>query len=307
METIGTIGLVRCESCRTRLKDLWDLTKPRMNVVVIVTTFAGYLLSTPGAVDWIRLIPTLMGTALAAGGASVLNQVMERDYDALMPRTANRPLPAGRIRPLEACLFGLTLPVAGIALLAIDVNTLTASLGAITVVAYLLVYTPAKRCTTLCTLLGAVPGAIPVMMGCTAAAGRVTATAIDLFLILFIWQIPHFLSIAILYRDDYAKGGFHMLPVADRSLDVTGRQIVLYCLALVPVTVFPVALETAGWAYFAVAIILNAIFTWCGVTLARSGRRQHARRLFWASLVYLLCLLPSMVVDRLCLPPALIG
>lgn len=224
---------------------------------------------------------------------------MERDYDALMRRTANRPLPAGRIRPLEACLFGLLLAVAGVALLAIDVNIMTACLGAITLAMYLLIYTPAKRCTTLCTLVGAIPGAIPVMMGCTAATGRITATALVLFLILFAWQIPHFLSIAILYSDDYSKGGFHMLPVADRSLQVTGRQIVLYCLALIPVTLFPVVLGTAGWAYFAVAIVLNAMFTWCGVVLARSRRRQHARRLFWASLAYLLCLLPSMVVDHL--------
>ena len=299
MEAFGTITLERSESSRTRLKEFWDLTKPRMNVVVVVTTLAGYYLAAPSPVDWIRVIPTLIGTAMAAAGASVLNQVMEREYDALMPRTANRPLPAGRIRPPEACLFGLLLAVTGIALLAIDVNLVTASLGAITLATYLLVYTPAKRCTTLCTLVGAIPGAIPVMMGCTAATGRVTATAIALFLILFTWQIPHFLAIAILYRDDYAKGGFQMLPVADGSLQVTGRQIVLYCLVLVPVTVFPVVLGIAGLVYFAAAIVLNAMFTWCGIALARSGRRQDARRLFWASLVYLICLLPSMVVDRL--------
>ena len=299
METIGTIALERSESSRARLKDFWDLTKPRMNVVVVVTTMAGYYLTAPAPVEWVRLIATLVGTALAAAGASVLNQVMERDYDALMQRTANRPVPAGRIRPLEASLFGLLLAIAGIALLVIDVNVVTAGLGAITLATYLLVYTPAKRCTTLCTLVGAIPGAIPVMMGCTAATGRITAMALALFLILFAWQIPHFLSIAILYRDDYAKGGFHMLPVADRSLQVTGRQIVLYCLALIPVSLVPVILGTAGWAYLAVAIVLNAMFTWCGVTLARSGSRQHARRLFWASLGYLLCLLPSMVVDHL--------
>ena len=299
METIGTIALERSGTSHTRLKDFSDLTKPRMNVVVVVTTLAGYYLAAPSPVGWMRLIPTLVGTALAAAGASVLNQVMEREFDALMPRTAKRPLPAGRIRPPEACRFGLLLAVIGIALLAIDVNVVTACLGAITLATYLLVYTPAKRCTTLCTLAGAIPGAIPVMMGCTAATGRITATALALFLILFAWQIPHFLSIAILYRDDYAQGGFHMLPVADTSLQVTGRQIVLYCLTLIPLTIFPVVLGTAGWAYFAVAIVLNAVFTWCGVALARSGRRQHARRLFWASLVYLLCLLPSMVVDRL--------
>lgn len=299
METIGTFALGNPGTAQMRLKDLWDLTKPRMNLVVVVTTLTGYFLSAAGATDWTHLIPTLMGTALAAAGASVLNQVMERDYDALMPRTANRPLPAGRIRTHDACIFGLLLAIGGIALLAIDVNILTACLGATTLAMYLLVYTPAKRWTTLCTLLGAVPGAIPVMMGCTAATGRITTTAVALFLILFTWQIPHFLAIAILYRDDYARGGFHMLPVADRSLSATSRQIVLYSLALVPVTLFPVLLGTAGWAYFAVAIVLNAMFTWCGIALARSGRRHHARRLFWASLVYLLCLLPSIVVNHL--------
>jgi protoheme IX farnesyltransferase len=216
-----------------------------------------------------------------------------------MPRTADRPLPAGRIRPSEACLFGMLLAVAGIALLAIDVNTLTASLGVITLATYLFVYTPAKRRTTLCTLLGAIPGAIPIMMGCTAATGRITATALALFLILFVWQIPHFLAIAILYRDHYVSGGFAILPVADAKLDVTGRQIVLYCLALVPVTAFPAILGVAGSRYLAVTILLNTIYIWCALALVRSRRRQHARRLFLASLGYLLVLLSMLVMDRL--------
>src|SRR5258708_5712400 len=238
-----------------------------MNAVVVVPTLAGYCLTVSDPVKWTLLMMTLVGSALAAAGASVLNQVRERDFDAVMPRPADRPLPAGRIDPSEACLFGLVLAIGGIAMLALEVNILTASLGTLTLVTYLFVYTPAKRFTTLCTVLGAVPGAIPVMMGCTAATGRISATALDLFLILFLWQIPHFLAIAILYRDDYAKGGFHILPVSDRSLDVTARQVVLYCLALLPVTLFPVALGIAGSGYFAVALILNAMFTWYGVAL----------------------------------------
>jgi protoheme IX farnesyltransferase len=283
METIATIRLDTSEGAGgawTRLKDFWDLAKPRMNVVVLVTTVAGYYLAAR-SIEWGRVIPTLLGTGLAAAGASVLNQLMERHFDALMPRTADRPLPAG------------------IALLVIDVNILTASLGAVTLVTYLFVYTPAKRYTTLCTLLGAIPGAIPVMMGCTAATGRISATSLALFLILFVWQIPHFLAIAILYRDDYAKGGFHILPVSDGSLDVTARQIVLYCVALIPVSVFPVVLGTVGWAYFTVAFVLNAMFTWYGIAIARSKSRRHARGLFFASLAYLLCLLPAMVLDHL--------
>jgi protoheme IX farnesyltransferase len=303
VETNGTITLDRSARSSTRLRDFWDLTKPRMNVVVVVTTLAGYCLTAPEPVKWTLLMVTLVGTALAAAGASVLNQLIERDFDAMMARTADRPLPARRISPSEACLFGLVLAIGGIAMLVIDVNILTASLGVLTLVTYLFVYTPAKRYTTLCTLLGAVPGAIPVMMGCTAATGRITAIALDLSLILFMWQIPHFLAIAILYRDDYAKGGFHILPVADRRLDVTGRQIILYCLALIPLTVFPVVLATAGWAYLSVAMALNAIFTWCGLALARSRSRQYARQLFWVSLGYILCLLPLMVLDHRDTPP----
>jgi protoheme IX farnesyltransferase len=226
---------------------------------------------------------------------------MERDFDALMPRTANRPLPAGRIRASDACLFGLVLAITGVAMLAMAVNILTASLGALTLVTYLLIYTPAKRRTTLCTLFGAVPGALPVTMGCTAATGSITPTAIALFLILFIWQIPHFLAIAILYRDDYARGGFQILPAAHKNFDVTARQILIYCLALVPVTFFPVMLRTAGPAYFIAAIVLNAMFTWFAFDLIRSRpprRRQHARRLFLASLAYILCLLPMMILDH---------
>jgi protoheme IX farnesyltransferase len=299
MEMSGTIALASSENCWTRLKDFWDLTKPRMNVVVAVTTLAGFYLSAPESIEWRRLIFTLIGTGLAAAGASVLNQLIERDFDALMPRTANRPIPAGRIHPAEAGIFGLLLAFCGVALLAIDVNILTAFLCILTLATYLLIYTRAKRRTTLSTLFGAIPGAIPILMGCTAATGRITAISLALFLILFVWQIPHFLAIAILYRDDYTKGEFHILPVSDKNLDMTAHQIVLYCLALVPVTVFPVVLGAAGWTYFTIAIFLNAMFIWCGIALARSRRRQHARWLFLASLVYLLCLLPSMVLDHL--------
>ena len=298
METTATITLANSETSRTRLKAFLELTKPRMNIVVVMTTLAGYYLSAQGAVDHVRLLLTLLGTAFAAAAASVLNQVMEHRFDALMPRTANRPLPAGTIRPSEACAFGMLLAVAGVALLAIDVNLLTAFLAAFTLLTYLLVYSPSKRCTTLCTLAGAVPGAIPVMMGCTAATGTITATSLILFLILCTWQIPHFLAIAILYRDDYAKGGFLVLPVHDNSLDVTSQQIVLYSLALLPVSIFPVAVGTVGWAYLIVAIVLNSALTACGLILVRTRRRQHARWLFVASLVYILCLLAAMVLGR---------
>jgi protoheme IX farnesyltransferase len=295
---IGTIPLGRPDGLWTRFKDFRDLTKPRLNAVVVVTTLVGYCVAARDPIEWARLLFTLTGTILAAAGASVFNQVIERRFDALMQRTANRPLPVGRISPFEACIFGLLLSVAGIGLLAFAVNIVTALLGTITLGTYLLVYTPAKRRTTLCTLVGAIPGAIPVAMGATAATGNITAIAIILFLILFMWQIPHFLAIAILYRDDYEKGGFHILPVADRNLDATSRQIVLYCLALIPVTLCPVVLGTSGRVYLTMAIILNAMFTWFGIAVARKRGQKNACRLFLASLGYLLCLLSSMVIDR---------
>ena len=183
----------------SRLKDFWELTKPRMNFLVLVTTMAGFYMAARGWGAWGRFLSTLFGTALTAAGASVLNQVMERDYDALMRRTANRPLPAGRVGPIEAWMFGAALSLSGIAVLATLVNWLTALLGAITLVTYLFLYTPAKRHTTLCTIIGAVPGALPAMMGVTAVDGAITPPALALFGVLFVWQMPHFLSIAILY------------------------------------------------------------------------------------------------------------
>jgi protoheme IX farnesyltransferase len=295
---IGDIPLHRPKSLGTRFMDFRDLTKPRLNAVVVITTLVGYCVVARDSVEWVHLMFTLTGTGLAAAGASVFNQVIERRFDALMQRTADRPLPAGRISPFEACIFGLLLGVAGIGLLAFAVNTVTALLGTITLGTYLFIYTPAKRWTTLCTLLGAIPGALPVAMGATAATGNITAIAIVLFLILFMWQIPHFLAIAILYRDDYERGGFSILPVGDKNLDATSRQVVLYCLALIPVTIFPGMLGTSGRLYVIIAIILNAMFTWLGIALARNRDQKHARRLFFASLGYLLCLLPSMVIDH---------
>jgi protoheme IX farnesyltransferase len=284
---------------RTRPKDFWELTKPRMNFLVLVTTMAGFYMAARGWGGWGRFLSTLLGTALTAAGASVLNQVMERDYDALMRRTVNRPLPAGRVRPIEAWLFGTALSIRGIAVLATLVNWLTALLGAITLVTYLFLYTPAKRHTTLCTIIGAVPGALPAMMGVTAVDGAITLPALALFGVLFVWQMPHFLSIAILYRDDYARGGFQMLPVLDESLEATARQIVLYCLTLIPVALVPVMLNMAGQVYFAAALLLGTAFLVFAVIWARRKSRVEARRFFLASIVYLPALLAVMMFDKL--------
>lgn len=282
-----------------RLADFYELTKPRLNFLVIITTAVGYYMGIRSAVDWLNLLHALLGTALTAGGSSVLNQYLERHHDARMPRTADRPLPAGRVLPLEALLFGLALSIVGVAYLAAMVNPLTALLGAFSLLAYVLIYTPLKRYTPLNTVIGAVPGAIPFVMGWTAVRGQIEPQAVALFGILFLWQMPHFLAIAILYRDDYAKAGFKMLPVLDPNLNMTSRQIVLYLAALIPVSLAPVAMHMAGTGYLLAALLLGIAFLSLGIACATSRRRQDARRLFLASILYLPLLLGGMMLDKL--------
>ena len=279
--------------------DLYELTKPRMNFLVVITTMVGFYMASELAVDWLLLAHTVLGTALTAAGASVLNQYIERDYDKLMPRTRNRPLPGGRVEPRHALLFGVALGVAGVAYLALAVNVLTAVLGAFTLLSYVFVYTPLKRRTTLNTVIGAVPGAIPPMMGFTAADGALSSAAMAVFGILFFWQLPHFLAIAILYKKDYAAGGFLMLPVVDERLDFTGRQILLWAAALIPVSLTPAILHMTGPAYFATAALLGLAFFSFGVSCAVSKTRADARKLFFASIIYLPVLLGVMMWDKL--------
>lgn len=285
----------------SRWADFYDLTKPRMNFLVLVTTLVGFYMAVGeyGRINWTLLLPTLIGTALCAAGASVLNQFIERDLDRLMPRTRNRPVPAGRIAPAEALMTGVVLGLAGVAMLALTVNVLTALLGGLTLLSYVLVYTPLKRVTTLNTVIGAVPGAIPPLIGFTAVDNALSPAAIALFAILFIWQMPHFLAIAILYRRDYALAGFRMLPVVDDALSTTGRMIVLYSVALIPVSLMPVHVGLAGQAYFAVALMLGLAFLSFGVSCAASKERIDARKLFFASIIYLPALLGVMMLDRM--------
>jgi heme o synthase len=284
----------------SRFVDFYELTKPRMNFLVVVTTMVGFYMGMrAGFHDWALLAHTLIGTALAAAGASVLNQYVERGYDALMRRTAHRPLPAGRVSPVEAMLFGVALSVGGTLYLAALVNPLTAALGAITIATYVFLYTPMKRWTTLCTVVGAVPGAIPPMMGWTAATDALTPEAWALFGVLFFWQMPHFLAIAVLYREDYARGGFKMLPVVDEGLVVTGRQTVLYGMALIPVSLMPVALWMAGPGYLVAALVMGLAFLAFGIHCAVRKRRADARRLFLVSIVYLPALLAVMMLDKI--------
>jgi protoheme IX farnesyltransferase len=279
----------------TRAADFYELTKPRMNVLVVITTMVGFCLASRG-IDWIRLLHTIIGTFLTASSASVLNQFIERKFDALMPRTRNRPLPCNRITPMEAIFFGVSLGIVGIAYLAALVNPLTALLGAFTLLSYVAVYTPLKRHSTLNTVIGAVPGAIPPVMGFTAATGAITPASLALFGILFFWQMPHFLAIAVLYKRDYELGGFKMLPCVDEAL--TARQMVIYSLGLLPVSLMPVPLQVAGTIYFTAAVLLGLAFLSFAVSCAATRERRDARKLFFASIIYLPLLLAIMMIDK---------
>lgn len=282
----------------SRWTDYYELTKPRMNFLVVITTMVGYYVAVRGQLHWPVLACTVVGTAMCAAAASALNQYLERDLDSLMPRTRNRPLAARRIAPRDALRFALVLAVAGVAMLASTVNALTAALGLFTIAGYVLVYTPLKRCTTLNTVIGAVPGAIPPIMGFTAAQNAITPAAIAVFAMLFFWQMPHFLAIAILYRNDYRAGGFRMLPCVDEDLRTTGRMIVLYSVALIPVTMLPTMLGFAGAMYFLAATLMGLSFLSFGVSCAISRSRDDARKLFFASIVYLPLLLAAMMWDK---------
>jgi len=272
--------------------------KPRVTALVLVTTAGGFWLGLPSAAHRARIIPLLFGTALAAGGANALNQWMEREPDALMLRTRQRPLPAGRLEPEAARRFGFFLAVVGSLWLAGCVHWLAGALAAATIVSYIALYTPMKRTTTLCTLMGAVPGALPPMIGWAAARGTLSVEAWTLFGILFLWQLPHFLAIAVLFREDYARAGFQMLPVRDPGSAATSRQIVLYGLCLVPVSLLPTVLGLAGPWYFLGALLLGLLYLLAGIRAAMHRTLPSMRRLFLASIVYLPLLFALLVWDK---------
>ncbi len=280
-----------------RATDFLELTKPRITFLVLVTTAVGYAVALRGAFDPAAFLALLLGTALVSGGASALNQYWEREADARMQRTRLRPLPSGRVAPGEALAFGLVISAVGLALL-VSVNWLTAALGASALGSYVLLYTPLKRVTSLCTLVGAVPGAIPPLMGWAAARGTLDSGAWALFAVLFLWQLPHFLAIGWIYREDYARGGFPMLTVTDRDGSRTGRQMVLSCAALIPVTLVAGALASAGTGYLWSALVLGLVFLGCSVRFAWTKSSSTARWLFLVSVLYLPALLGLMVFDR---------
>ena len=284
---------------RRRLADYLALGKPRVVAMVLVTTSVGYYLGSAGSPLLLPLAWTLAGTALAAAGTLALNQYMERDVDARMERTRHRPLPDGRLRPDEALVFGAVLLAVGLGVLAVAADGLAALVTAGIAVTYLLLYTPLKRVTSLCSIVGAVPGALPPVAGWAAARGALGAEPWILFAIMFLWQIPHSLAIGRVYRDDYARAGIKVLPVIDRDGWSTGRQVVTNCLALVPVALMPTLVGLAGPIYFLVALVLGVGFLWSAIGLARLRSAAAARRLLFASLVYLPVLLAVMALDKL--------
>jgi heme o synthase len=275
-----------------------DLIKARLTTLVLLTTLVGFYLGWRGAMDYARMFHALLGTALLAGGAAALNQLLEREYDAKMRRTRARPLPSGRMQPVTVMLFGGICSATGLVYLALLVNLLTSVLGAVSLVIYLFIYTPLKRVTWLNTMVGAVPGALPPLMGWAAARGELAGGGWVLFAILALWQMPHFFAIAWLYRDEYAGAGFQMLPNVDPSGRRTARQTVGYALGLLLASLCPFVLHLTGPVFLAGALALGGVFLGFALRFARQLTVVRARQLFFLSIVYLPLLLTLLVLDK---------
>ena len=292
------LGVGGWEVGADRLSDYLALAKPRLNLLVLLTTCAGLYLASPSGLPLDIVIHTLVGTALVAGGAAALNQVWERQTDALMRRTRVRPVPAGRLSAGEGTWFGIALSAIGLAQLAFGVNLVSAAVAAATLISYVLVYTPLKRRTSLATLVGAVPGALPPVIGWAAATSDISLEALVLFGIVFFWQMPHFLAIAWMYKDDYARAGIPLLPVLEPDGRRTGRQALIYAAGLWPVSLLPAVIGLAGPSYLAAATILGVLFIWLSGKFARARSVSSARTLFLFSIAYLPLLLGALVADR---------
>jgi len=275
-----------------------DLIKARLTTLVLLTTAVGFYIGEIGSINFNLFFNTLAATGLVAAGASALNQLLEREYDAKMRRTQDRPLPSGRLQPTTVAIFGGVGSVAGLIYLALAVNLLTSVLGAVTLVSYLFIYTPLKRVTWLNTAIGAIPGALPPLMGWTAARNELGGQGWVLFAILAFWQMPHFFAIAWIYRDEYAKAGFVMLPNVDADGKRTGQQTVSHTFALLIASLCPFIFKMAGTIYLAGAIILGAGFLFCALQFSRQLTLARARQLFLASIIYLPLLLTLMVWDK---------
>jgi len=285
-------------AARSRASDFVALAKPRLNLLVVASALAGYAMAGGDMSDAIRVVGTVVGTALVAGGASAFNQVIERVPDSLMRRTRTRPVPDGRLQPFESLAFGMALSVVGLAILAAAVNPLSAAVALTTLLTYALIYTPLKRRSSFATVIGAIPGALPPVIGWAAARNSLSQGAWVLFAIMFLWQLPHFLAIAWMYREDYARAGFPMLPVIEPDGRSTARQAVFYCAALVPVSLAPTLLGMANTFYFIAAIGLGVMFLGLTLKFARTRSAGDARRLFFGSIIYLPILWILMIAGR---------
>jgi len=291
------VSAVSLQTLKSKLRDYYTLTKPEVNLLILMTTSAGYYLAARGPLRIVGLLNTLLGTLLVASGTATLNQWMERVWDGKMRRTASRPLPSGRLTAREALVFGILLSVAGGLYLLVAVNALSALLAVLTLLSYLLVYTPLKRKTPLCTLLGAFPGAMPTLIGWAGASATINRQAWFLFAILFLWQFPHFLAIALMYRDDYSRAGYRMLPAFDQDARFTRVEIVGFSVLLVLASMLPLV-NRAGWLYGAGMGVAGAFLLYHTGKLAASGSKVLAGRLLHASVLYLPVVLGIMVASK---------
>ena len=282
----------------SRAADYVTLAKPRLNMLVVATTLAGYYMAGPERTGWMLLVHTLVGTTFVASGASAFNQLMEIEADGLMRRTRLRPLPTGRLTPMQARVFAIVLSTIGILELAWGANLLAAGVAAVTLLTYTVFYTPLKRRTSLATVAGAIPGALPPMIGWAAVRGTLSIEAWILFGIVFLWQMPHFLAIAWMYREEYKLAGFPLLPVVEPDGASTGRQALIYAAALLPLSLAPTAVAMTGNAYLAGAAAMGLVFLILAGRFAWDRTTQAARRLFFGSIAYLPLLWILMVLNR---------
>jgi heme o synthase len=287
---------------KTRIADYWDLTKPGITFLVVITAVAAFYLASAGYPDYLLLVHAVLGIASISGGGGALNHYIERERDAMMNRTKNRPIPSGRVHPVEALLLGVFLSLFGIAYLFITVNSTTAMLGALTLIGYVAVYTPLKRISAHSTVIGAFPGAMPPVLGWTAAQGSLSIEALVLFGIVFFWQMPHFLGIAWMYRKDYERGGFRILPVVEPDGKSTSRMILIYCTGLLPISLLPTVMDLAGYVYFVIALAGGLAFLYFSVRVALQPTNTNAKYLVLASVFHLPLVMAFIMIDAVRIP-----
>jgi protoheme IX farnesyltransferase len=298
MEESLSEKLVRPFDWKQLMRDYYDLSKPGIGFYALITTAASFWLASSSSMDWVLFTKTMVATALVTCGGGALNQVMEVDVDGQMHRTENRPLPSGRVPVSSGLIFGIVSSIAGVLLMQLLVGDLATLLAVATLVGYLFVYTPLKKKTPFSTIVGAFPGAVPILIGWVAVKGSIDLRGWVLFAILFFWQIPHFLAIAWMYRKDYARAGFPMLTVVDPEGFRAAQQVIIYVLGLIPISLMPSVLHLTGWVYFFGALVLGIGFSASGIRTAFTRTNASAKQLLFASILYLPLLLALMVVDK---------